>query len=503
MKRLSYKTIFKSPSHTIRSSRCFHLSELNTLSYSIKNKYNPKTLRNLKPTFFKMEHSLENISQEGESIKKISHYNKQTQIEAQDKLISPLRKYCKQAKLLPLTDIQERAIIHIKNLPTHSHTITSGTGSGKTYAFLLPLVNLFKLKYEKKRPEGLEYSPSIVIFAPSRELVLQTTDVLKQMSHSIKFRSVACITTKRNKTLLSQLRHGEIVVTTPKLFNELVNRQQLSLKHVKHVAIDEADNLIEYDDMRNLLQQFSNNNIPMVFAQASYSKSLNHYLRMMYASKPEMINFISSDSAHRFLKSIKQEFIHVDGKKDKIKDILIPLLKENAHVLESYQELNEPTLIFCNTVQSARAVQHALKENKFSSENFHGKMPDNMANKALKDYKNGALDILVTTDIVARGIDIPITKHVINFDFPLNPVDWLHRSGRTGRNIRSPSGKVTNICTKKDLGLANAIEQRYKNGFPMEDIQRLIQKPTNKGIKKEKRQHKQNNKEEGPSFVGL
>ena len=142
-------------------------------------------------------------------------------------------------------------------------------------------------------------------------------------------------------------------------------------------------------------------------------------------------------------------------------------------VLKSLLEVNQRkmqrTLVFCNTVQSCRAVEYAINDHpQFHAVNYHGDMPSIERQGNLEKFRQGEVKILVGTDIAARGLDIPEIDHVILFDFPMNPIDYIHRAGRCGRAGRK--GTVTSILTKKDYTLAHAIQSAISQGLPIDSL---------------------------------
>ena len=137
-------------------------------------------------------------------------------------------------------------------------------------------------------------------------------------------------------------------------------------------------------------------------------------------------------------------------------------------MLERYQERKMQTLVFCNTVDSSRAVEYSMKENGINATSYHGDLNSREREINLQNFRDGTVQYLVCTDIAARGIDIPDVQHVIIFDFPLNPIDYLHRSGRTGRAGRK--GIVTSLVTKRDIVLATAIQGAIARGLPIDSL---------------------------------
>ena len=171
------------------------------------------------------------------------------------------------------------------------------------------------------------------------------------------------------------------------------------------------------------------------------------------------MNIVEVDGVHRVLPNVQHDVEDTKG--------IDKLLTLNT-VLERYAHRNMRTLIFCNTVDSCRAVEYALKESETDTLSYHGDLRGTDREDNLNKFRSGESQYLVCTDIAARGIDIPEIQHVILFDFPLNPVDYIHRAGRTGRAGRK--GIVTSIVTKRDMVLSDAIQGAIARGLPIDSL---------------------------------
>lgn len=169
-----------------------------------------------------------------------------------------------------------------------------------------------------------------------------------------------------------------------------------------------------------------------------------------------MVKFIS----FRILPHVNHEFEDLKGQ-----DKLIAL----RNVLTRNAKKMKRTMIFCNTIDSCRAVEYAINEESgIDSSCYHGDLNSKERENNLDKFRSGETSYLVCTDIAARGLDIPDIDHVIMFDFPLNPVDYIHRAGRCGRAGRK--GSVTALVAKRDEVLANAIKGAIKQGLPIDSL---------------------------------
>jgi superfamily II DNA/RNA helicase len=196
---------------------------------------------------------------------------------------------------------------------------------------------------------------------------------------------------------------------------------------------------------------------------------------------PQPMQVITAPGLHKAVPRLEQVFINVNNvdKLSLLVDIVSrshdpkrrPKKDSSSNKAEGGEHEVEPylTLVFCNTVSSCRAAQHALSEAGIDSLNYHGELNSDMRSDNLIQFSQGQCRVLVATDLAARGLDVPQIQHVVMFDFPLNPLDYLHRTGRTARGNRT-GGKVTALVAKRDQVLAKAIEQAVLRGLPLDGL---------------------------------
>lgn len=443
----------------------------------------------------------------------------------------------------------------------------AATGSGKTLAYCLPVMQLLKQEEvfgsniivhnkntdnstqttQQQQPNRPKQRPRAVILAPTRELCLQITSVLKQLSHQIKL-SVAAVTggdslSQQRKML--QSRPVDIVVATP---GRLVQHIQsgtvvLSAKYLRYVVLDEMDTMLEQGfaaDLQQLLypvlyhRQPTTNIDPvadlvdtapsviltsatmtqaiqkmmgekdlslLVNAKKHYSKPNIDSTTPAAAGKsplpqrlpPAMVlppmKVIKAPGLHKAVPRLQQIFVDTAAT-DKI-SLLIDVLSNHHQSSNSNKKQNSLTMIFCNTAASCRAVEFALAEARFTNVlSYHGDLNSAMRTENLKKFRKSSVlsslsndeeslsvhsnndnPLLVCTDLAARGLDIPAVDHVVMFDFPLNALDYLHRSGRTARGLaHSSRSRVTALVAKRDQVLANAIAQAVRRGEPLDGL---------------------------------
>lgn len=426
------------------------------------------------------------------------------------------------------TQIQRFAIQSILNNSINSSTqnynpilLASQTGSGKSLAYLLPIIELLKREEEENKNNNNNNSPRIarprcIILTPNRELTHQLLFVCKQLSHYAKYRSVAISGGEEKKKQLRELNTAiDILISTPGRLIQLMEQDMIKLTECSYVVVDEADtmfteqngflpilrqiltpirerlkNLVKINNNKtNLLNNNDNNSNPssyinarkcqFILSTASVPTSIEPVIKLEFPH----LRKLNSTELHKLPSQLIQEFVTV-GNQDKLY-VLLELLKREEKLFKQQKEKknidnnnnnNEeetagslpPTLIFCNTVDSCRAVDYFLRENGIRSVNYHGEIPPKLRETHFQSFLNNEVSILVCTDIASRGLDTKFVSHVILFDMSLNPIDYLHRVGRTARigNI----GRATSLITKGDKILANAIQNAFEKNEPISTL---------------------------------
>jgi len=320
----------------------------------------------------------------------------------------------------------------------------------------------------EKKIETIPNHPRAIVLVPNRELCDQVLKVCKSLSHGVKFRSMEVVgglpVGKQKEALSSQI---DIVVGTPLRILHLKEKGFMYFSQLKYVVADEVDTFLTKDfkeDFDNVLKRLptSSKKLPdreppqLIFSGASLNKGAENEL----LSRFPKINQLKSKSFHKIYSHLEQTWVKVGGQNK------LELLHE---ALRKTGNPPKPTMIFCNTIQSCQAVGHFLQEKGYGVACFHGDVPFQIRMDVWQSFVNGQVSIAVCTDIASRGLDTHYVGHVILFDFALNPIDYLHRIGRSTRGTNA-FGKVTNLLTKRDLILANAIQKAIQNGQPIESL---------------------------------
>ncbi|PIA55064.1 hypothetical protein AQUCO_00800068v1 [Aquilegia coerulea] len=363
------------------------------------------------------------------------------------------------------TEIQGVGIPEV--LQGKSVVLGSHTGSGKTLAYMLPLVQLLR------RDESLygmlmkPRRPRAVVLCPTRELSEQVFRVAKSISHHARFRSTMVSGGGRLKPQEDSLNAAiDMVVGTPGRVLQHIEEGNIVYGDIKYV-LDEADTMFDRGfgpDIRKFLSPLKSRSLKSqdqgfqtVLVTATMSKAVQNLVDEEF----EGIIHLRTSSLHKKIANARHDFIKLSGEENKLDSLL--------QVLEPSLKKGNKVMVFCNTLNSSRAVDHFLSENQISTVNYHGEVPAEQRVENLKKFKNedGDCPTLVCTDLAARGLDLDV-DHVIMFDFPSNSIDYLHRTGRTAR--MGAKGKVTSLVAKKDFSLATQIEEAIRKNESLESI---------------------------------
>ena len=308
------------------------------------------------------------------------------------------------------TPIQDQAIPHI--LAGKDVIGIANTGTGKTAAFLIPLIH----KIIQNRSE------KALIVVPTRELAAQIEEELKAFARHLHIASVLCIGgLSVNHQIFALRQNPNIVIGTPGRLKDLIERKFLHLSQFKYIVLDEVDRMVDIGfihDIKYIISLLPANRQSLFFA-ATVSPDINGIIHS-FLKTPITISVKVKETAER----IDQDVIHVKDKDEKIEK-LFSLLRRS----EEYKKV----LIFGRTKWGVERLAKNLAQHGFHVASIHGNKSQNQRLRALSQFKQNQLQVLVATDIAARGLDIENVSHVVNFDEPGSFTDYVHRIGRTGR----------------------------------------------------------------------
>jgi len=307
------------------------------------------------------------------------------------------------------TPIQDKSIPHV--IAGKDIVGIANTGTGKTAAFLIPLISKVLGNNREK----------VLIIVPTRELALQIDEELKSLTRGMRIFSVCCVGGTSIGRQLHQLRYQyQFIIGTPGRLKDLIERKMIRLSEFKTIVLDEADRMLDMgfvNDMRFVMA-----GMPKERQTLFFSATLSHEIERLiseFLRNPIRISVKTRDTA----KNVDQDVVRVQNSKDKI---------EVLHNLLVKAEFSK-VLIFGRTKRGVELLSKMLTIRGFKAESIHGNKDQSRRQKALALFRDNRVKVLVATDVAARGLDIADVSHVINYDLPATYDDYVHRIGRTGR----------------------------------------------------------------------
>jgi ATP-dependent RNA helicase DBP3 len=300
------------------------------------------------------------------------------------------------------------------------------TGSGKTLAFTLP--GLTHILAQSPLGKGLnERGPVMLVLAPTRELAMQISEVTNTASSKVGLRSTVIYGGVDYRTQVGEVRSGQhVLVATPGRLLGMLRENDISLKRVTFLVLDEADRMLDMgfiNDIRSIITSIPNPERQTLMFSATWPDAVQK-LASEFLRNPIKITIGSEDlSANVRIQQIVEVLEVKQGLKDSRLDTL----------LRKYHDRKNKIIIFCLYKAEAARVERFLQGKGWNAQAIHGDKSQADRSKALADFKAGTVPLLVATDVAARGLDIPNVEYVLNYTFPLTVEDYVHRIGRTGR----------------------------------------------------------------------
>lgn len=362
------------------------------------------------------------------------------------------------------TSIQELAIPHI--LDNKDVLACAQTGTGKTAAFVLPIMEHFINSERSTHP-----IIKILILSPTRELAIQTRDNFRRYGKFTDIQVGVVLGGVNQRSQETVLKRGiDVLVATPGRLLDLVNQRIINLNKVDTLVLDEADTMLDMGfihDIRKVVGHLSKDRQTLMFS-ATMPNSIRE-LSKEFLNKPVVVEAASTSVT---VDKINQSVYFVDSRNKS--SLLLEILRN---------ESNKSTLIFTRTKHKANKLADTLKNNGIYNEVIHGNKSQNARISALKNFKSGRSQVLIATDIAARGIDIAELSQVINFELPEFPESYIHRIGRTGR--AGLNGVAISLCDRTEKRYLNDIERLIKqklividnHNYPMGDFDQKEKEP--------------------------
>ena len=330
---------------------------------------------------------------------------------------------------------------------------TASTGSGKTTAFVLPLLQRWL-----EAPQATPKSLHSLILVPTRELAAQVREVVQQFSKDLpkRIKVVSAVGGVSINPQMMALRGGaDFIVATPGRLLDLIDHNAVKLGSVSALVLDEADRMLDLgfaDELGRILQLLPARRQNLLFS-ATFPKAVESMAASLLR-EPTRVKVEADQSA---TPDILQRAIRVDKAKR------TPLLR---HLIA--EEAWERVLVFVARQYSADHVADKLNRNGVKALSFHGDLSQGARSEVLRDFKGGSIQVVVATDLAARGLDIAGLPVVVNYDLPRSPTDYTHRIGRTGR--AGESGVAISFVTEESATHFDLIEKRNQLSLAREVI---------------------------------
>ena len=327
------------------------------------------------------------------------------------------------------------------------------TGTGKTAAFALPILNRLGQHPRKAKPNH----PLVLVLAPTRELAIQIEESFATYGRYLPLRQVLVYGGVKQGNQVRALNRGaHVLVATPGRLLDLITQKHIKLKQLEVFVLDEADRMLDMGflpDLRRIISHLPDQRQSLFFSATMPPKITELSQRLL--TDPVSVNVTPKTTS---VKRIKQQLLYVD--KGKKQGLLHRLLSEHDV---------DRAIVFTKTKRGANVVTDKLDRHGITAAAIHGNKSQNARQKALEAFRKKKIQVLVATDVAARGIDIDGVTHVVNFDLPLEPEAYVHRIGRTGR--AGAQGIALSFCSPDEHSELRAIEKLIGQKVPLADGQ--------------------------------
>lgn len=370
-------------------------------------------------------------------------------------MIDPIKKALSELNYIEPTPIQAQAIpIALKGKDIMG---CAQTGTGKTAAFSLPMIQRLINNH------GLTHDIQALILTPTRELAIQIDESLQEYTKYTDIKHTVIFGGVKQGAQVQKLKKGiDILVATPGRLLDLINQGYISLDAIKIFVLDEADRMLDMGfihDIKRVIKLLPQKRQSLFFSATMPDNIVELSRTILYKPLKVEVSPVSSTA-----ETIDQ-YLYYTNKSLK-KSLLVHILK-NPDM--------EQVLLFSRTKHGANRIARDLSKKNIASAPIHGDRSQNQRQKALQDFKEGKIRVLVATDIAARGIDIEKLRYVINYDIPNEPETYVHRIGRSGR--AGEQGIAISICEPEEIAYLKSIEKLTKqklqvitdNPFPQTD----------------------------------
>lgn len=326
------------------------------------------------------------------------------------------------------------------------------TGTGKTAAYGIPLVE--RITVESEQIQG-------IVLAPTRELAVQVAEELNKIG---QYKGIYTLPIYGGQEMDRQIRalkkRPHIIVATPGRLMDHMRRKTIRLNLIKMVVLDEADEMLNMgfvEDIETILKDIPEERQTLLFS-ATMPRQIQN-LAQKFMKNPQLISVKAKEVT---VETIEQHFLEV-------------LERQKFDVISRLLDIQSPELaiIFCRTKRRVDEISEALSKRGYSAEAIHGDLSQSKRDSVLRQFKEATIEILVATDVAARGLDISGVTHVYNFDIPQDPESYVHRVGRTAR--AGKTGLAITLVTPREMGQLRLIEQVTRRKMIRKPVPTIIE----------------------------
>ncbi len=346
------------------------------------------------------------------------------------------------------TDIQFKAIPSI--LAGEDVLAIAQTGTGKTAAFAIPIIENIHSRKNSKRNEGLR----CLVMVPTRELAQQIGEVFNGLCRNLKVKSFALYGGVEQEKQIRKLEDGlDILITTPGRMFDLISQGHIDVSHIEALVLDEADHMLDLgfiEEIESIKRKLIRGHQTLFFS-ATINPQIKKLAYNQVRSSAMRIQISPDDPVS---KNINHAVMFVD-------------MEDKRFFLREFVKANPEAkiVVFVRTRVRAERVAKAMKGFEIETLTLHGEKDQNDRTEVMRAFRSGECKILIATDVSARGIDIPDVTHVINYDLPEKPENYVHRIGRTGRGHNK--GDAISFCSPEENAIFANIETTLNITIPV------------------------------------
>ncbi len=399
-------------------------------------------------------------------------------------IIAPILKALEEAGYTHPTPIQEQSIPIL--LDGRNLLGCAQTGTGKTAAFAIPILQHI---YAQRHPDQRRRKIRALIMTPTRELAIQIADSFTAYGKHTGLRNTVVFGGVKQGAQVKALTRGvDVLVATPGRLLDLISQGHISLKDITHFVLDEADQMLDMGfvrDIRKIIDMLPTRRQSLFFS-ATMSPEILALSRQIVGDPERVTIKPEQPTAERV-----EQSVYMVEKKNKGK-LLVHLIDEQDP---------ESVLVFSRTKHGADKIVRFLSKNEIEAVAIHGNKSQIARQKALSNFKNGVTNVLVATDIAARGIDVSLLELVVNYDLPNVPETYVHRIGRTGR--AKASGAALSFCDLEERAYLRSIQKLIKQDVPVVKEHPYVDdsvEPAGGFVKQKPKQKPRSNKRHGKGY---